>query len=80
MVFSEFIFVFLSTASVGLITRHRQVAAQQVIRAVRYQRLGWPAVRVRREVESEEPGTYSQLGVFHQGGVQDLGTALLPWQ
>ena len=80
MVFSEFIFVFLSTASIRLIARHRQVAAQQVIRAVGNERLGWPAVRVRREVESEEPGTESQLGVFHQGGVQHLSLALFTWQ
>ena len=80
MLFTQYIFVFLSTAGIRLIARHCCIAAQQVIRAVRYQRLGWPAVRVRREVESEEPGTDSQLGVVHQGGVQHLGLALFPWQ
>ena len=29
---------------------------------------------------SEEPGTESQLGIFHQGGVQDLSTAVFSWQ
>ena len=37
-------------------------------------------IRVGGEVVSEEPGTEGQRGVFHQGGVQDLSTAVFCWQ
>ena len=39
----------------------------------------WPSIRMSVELVSEEPGTES-LGIFHQGGVQDLSTAVFGWK
>ena len=80
LVFSEYIFVFLSTASKRLITRSGYVAAQKVPHSIGDERLTWPSGGVSREVVGEEPGAESQLGVFPQGGVRDLSPALFSWQ
>ena len=73
----------LSSAKVCLvilITRSGYQTAQKVFISIRNESLTWLAVRVSREVVGEEPGTQSHLGIFPQGGVQDLSTALFSWQ
>ena len=69
-----------SAALILLVTRPCYIAAQQLILPIRNESLKWITVRVSREVVSEEPGTESHLAIFHQGGVQDLSTALSSWQ
>ena len=70
----------LSAALILLITRSGYIAAQQVSIPIRNESLKWRIIRVSREVVSEEPGAESHIGVFHQGGVQDLSTAVISWQ
>ena len=77
---TEYVFIFLSTASKRLITRSGYVAAQKVPHSIGDERLTWPSGGVSREVVGEEPGAESQLGVFPQGGVRDLSPALFSWQ
>ena len=72
--------VFFSAAFIQLITRSGYIAAQGLVLPIRYQSLKWITMRGSREVVSEEPGTESHLGIFPQGGVQDLSTAVLSWQ
>ena len=72
--------VALSTALIELITRFANIAAQQDILLIRNESLEWIVVRRGGEVVSEEPGTESQLLIFHQGGVQQLSPAIFSWQ
>ena len=72
--------VVLCTALIQLITRSGYKAAQQLINPIRNESLKWMIIRVSREVVGEEPGTESHLAIFHQGGVQNLSTALFSWQ
>lgn len=72
--------VVLSAALILLITRSGYIATQQVILPIRNESLEWIAIRVSREVVSEEPGTESHLGIFPQGGVQHLSLAVCSWQ
>ena len=77
---TEIILESLCTADISSFTRHRHIAPQQNITTVGDERLSWPALGVSGEVVSEEPGTESHLGVFHQRGVQDKGPAVFSWQ
>ena len=46
---------------------------------MKYQSLKWINIRADGEVVSEEPGTESHLGIFHQGGVHHLGLPVFGW-
>ena len=72
--------VILSAALVEHITIFPNITTQQDILLIRNESLKWIIIRGSGEVVSEEPGTESHLGIFHQGGVQDLSTALFSWQ
>ena len=74
------IFVELSTSRFELVTFTSTITGQQVAFPKRNEGLTGPTIRVSGEAVSEEPGTESHLGVFPQGGVQDLSTALFSWQ